>query len=60
MVSAQGRKGRGKEKSRRFASGALLSPSRGPLLSRPQFLVLRARLLATEIEAPEKEAVARV
>ena len=34
------------------------SPSRGPLHARPQFLVLRARLLATQIEvACMKDAV---
>ena len=48
VVGTQGRKGRGKEDSPLF----FLLPSR----ARPQFLVLRARLLATEIEAPEKEA----
>ena len=54
VVSTQGRKGRGKEARQRFAS--LLSPSRDLSRAYPQFLVLRARLLATVIEAPEEEA----
>lgn len=52
VVSAQGRKGKRKEE-RRLAS--LLSPSRGPPRTRPHFLVFRARLLATGIQASEEE-----
>ena len=54
MVGAQGRKGRGKEERQRFAS--LLSLSRDSSRANTQFLVFRARLLATEIEASEQEA----
>ena len=50
VLGAQGSKGR----------DSLLSPSRGSSSARPQFLVLRARLLATEIEAPEEEALANL
>lgn len=52
VVGALGRKGKRKEE-RRLAS--LLSPSRGPPRTRPHFLVFRARLLATEIQASEEE-----
>ena len=44
VLGAQGSKGR----------VSLLSTSRVSSSARPQFLVLRARLLATEIEAPEE------
>lgn len=45
--------GKGKESEMPFR---LLSPSRDPLCARPQFLVLLACQIATEIEAPEEEA----
>ena len=54
VVGAQARYGRVKEARQRFAS--LLSPSRDLTRAHPQFLVLRARLLATVIETPEEEA----
>ena len=54
VVGAQGRKGRGKKERRRIAS--LLSPSLDPSRARPQFLVLRTRLLATGIEVLEEES----
>ena len=40
----------------RFRFASLLSPSRDPSHARPQFLELLARLLTTEIEAPDEEA----
>ena len=54
VVGAQARYGRVKEARQRFAS--LLSHSRDLSRAHPQFLVLRARLLSTVIEAPEEEA----
>ena len=55
------RKGKGKRKRDvwQITFFASLSPSLDPSRARPQFPVLRARLLATEVEALEKEAVAR-
>ena len=44
--------GKGKGGKTRFAS--LLSLSRDPSRARPQFLVVRLRLIPTEIEAPEE------
>ena len=53
VVGAQARYGRVKEARQRFAS--LLSPSRDLSRAHTKFLVLRARLLAVEIEASEEE-----